>query len=85
MSAWPGDLLRRGSHRLICGDATDPTVIRRLVAFEPNKPDNRPRIRPKTLEGLERWMGLLFFLGPALAFIGAIYLLGLLGDLNTRA
>jgi hypothetical protein len=29
---------------------------------------------------VERWRGLLFVLGPALAFIGAIYLLDLLGD-----
>jgi hypothetical protein len=34
MSAWPGDLFRLGSHRLICGDATDPTVIRRLMAHD---------------------------------------------------
>jgi hypothetical protein len=34
MSAWPGDLFRPGSHRLICGDATDPTVIRRLMAHD---------------------------------------------------
>jgi hypothetical protein len=35
-----------------------------MTLFEPNKTDNRPPIRPKTLERrLERWMGLLFSLG----------------------
>jgi hypothetical protein len=32
--ARPGDLFRLGSHRLMCGDATDPTVIRRLMAHD---------------------------------------------------
>ena len=30
--ARPGDLFRLGVHRLICGDASDPAVIRRLMA-----------------------------------------------------
>lgn len=30
--ARPSDLFRLGAHRLICGDACDPTVIRRLMA-----------------------------------------------------
>jgi DNA modification methylase len=29
-----GDLFRLGSHRLICGDASDPTVIRRLMGHD---------------------------------------------------
>lgn len=28
----PGDLFRLGAHRLMCGDATDPAVIRQLMA-----------------------------------------------------
>ena len=39
---------------------------------------------PDTLRDGRPSMGLLFFLGPALAFVGAIYLLGLLGDENSR-
>ena len=50
-----------------------------MTLFEPNKTDNRPPIRPKTLER-RKALGLLFSLGPALAFISAIYLLGLWGD-----
>ncbi len=30
----PGDLFQLGSHRLICGDATDPAVIQRLVGTD---------------------------------------------------
>jgi DNA modification methylase len=32
--ARPGDLFRLGTHCLICGDATDPTVIRRLMGHD---------------------------------------------------
>jgi DNA modification methylase len=32
--ARPGDLFRLGAHRLICGDASDPAVIRRLMGHD---------------------------------------------------
>ena len=48
-----------------------------MSLFEPSKPDNRPPLHSKAYE---RKMGLLFLLGPALALIGLIYLLGFLGD-----
>jgi len=48
-----------------------------MSLFESNKPADRP---PAHSKPFEREMGLLFLLGPALALIGLIYLLGFLGD-----
>ena len=33
--ARPGDMFQLGSHRTICGDATDPAVLGRLMAGDP--------------------------------------------------
>ena len=48
-----------------------------MTLFEPSKPDDRPPLHSKETE---RVMALFFFLGPALALVGLIYLLGFLGD-----
>jgi hypothetical protein len=47
------------------------------IASRSGEPDNRP---PNHSRATERVVGLLFFLGPVLALIGIIYLLGFLGD-----
>lgn len=31
---WPGDLILLGRHRLLCGDSTDPLVLKRLLGKE---------------------------------------------------
>ena len=41
--ARPGDVWQIGAHRLICGDATDPAVVRTLMAGELVRPVFHPR------------------------------------------
>jgi hypothetical protein len=48
-----------------------------VTLFEPTPPDDRPPLHSKAFE---REMGVLFILGPALVFVGLVYLLSFLGD-----
>jgi hypothetical protein len=48
-----------------------------MSLFGRNEPEDRP---PAHSKPFERKVGLLFLLGPVLALVGLIYLLGFLGD-----
>jgi hypothetical protein len=48
-----------------------------VTLFGPSEPDDRPPLHSKAVD---RWMGLVFFLGAAAALVGVIYFLSFLGD-----
>ena len=48
-----------------------------MTLFEPSGPDDRP---PLHSQAFQRGMGVVTFLGAAVALVGLIYLLSFLGD-----